>query len=132
MAAVDRMRADRVGPPLLPVQSRTQAPIRKEGIRTPFAELLKKACSDAGVNVEFSGHAAARAESRSIDLSQQQLSRIDTALEAVSAKGSKRALVMLDDLALIVGVEKRTVITLVDGNNLRDNVFTAIDAAVIA
>ncbi len=132
MAIIDRIRADRVGPPLLPAIGSQQAPIRKEEIRTPFAEHLKKACSDAGVNVEFSGHAAARAESRSIDLTPIQLSRIDTALEAVSAKGAKRALLMLDDLALIVGVEKRTVITMVDGNNLRDNVFTSIDAAVIA
>ncbi len=132
MTPIDRIRADRVGPPLLPVQSQTPAPVRESKGRTPFAEHLKRACLDAGVKVEFSGHAALRAESRSIDLNQQQLSRIDMALEAVSTKGAKRALVMLDDLALIVGVEKRTVITLVDGNNLRNNVFTAIDAAVIA
>ena len=132
MALIDRMRADRVGPPQLPILSNTPPAIRKDEVRTPFAEHLKKACSEAGVNVEFSGHAASRAESRSIDLTSQQLSRIDNALEAVTAKGSKRALVMLDDLALIVGVEKRTIITMVDGNNLRDNVFTSINAAVIA
>ena len=126
------MRADRVGPPQLPLTPVSTPQNRQVEQRTPFAEHLKKACDEAGVNVEFSGHAASRAESRSIDLTQSQLSRIDTALEAVSAKGAKRALVMLDDMALIVGVEKRTVITMVDGNNLRDNVFTSIDAAVIA
>lgn len=129
---IDRIRADRVGPPQLPVSGATQTATPKNEAVTPFAEHLKKACVEAGVNVEFSGHAVARAESRSIDLNQEQLSRIDNALEAVSAKGGKRALVMLDDLALIVGVEKRTVITMVDGNGLRDNVFTSIDAAVIA
>lgn len=126
------MRADRIGPPQIPVHARHTPEASTPNARATFAEHLKKACDEAGVNVEFSGHAAARAESRSIHLSPQQLSRIDTALEAVSGKGSKRALVMLDDLALIVGVDKRTVITMIDGNGLKDNVFTAIDAAVIA
>lgn len=131
MVPLDRIRAERVGAPPLPPQSQPPAPKKPEG-RSPFAEHLRKACADAGATLEFSSHAALRAESRAIDLDVGQLGRIDRALEAVAAKGGKRALVMLDDLALIVGVGQRRVITLVDGNALRDNVFTAIDAAVIA
>ena len=37
-----------------------------------------------------------------------------------------------DDLALVVSVSNRTVITAVDGDHLQDNVFTNIDSAVIA
>ena len=131
MAPLDRIRADRIGPPLLPpnqAQQQVQAP---EG-KTSFADHLRKATEDLGSQVQFSGHAMQRAERRGIDLSAEQLGRIDKALDSVAAKGGRKALVMLDDLALIVGVDRRTVITMVDGEGLRDNVFTAIDAAVIA
>jgi flagellar operon protein len=37
----------------------------------------------------------------------------------------------MDQLALVVSIKNRTVITAVDGNNLKDNVFTNIDSAVI-
>jgi len=35
-------------------------------------------------------------------------------------------------LALIVSIKNRTVITAVDGQSLKENVFTNIDSAVIA
>ena len=131
MSTVDRIRADRIGPPLLPVnpqpQVQTEAPTQ-----TSFADHLKRATEELGSQVQFSGHALQRAESRGIDLTNEQLGRIDKALDSVAAKGGRKALVMLDDMALIVGVDRRTVITMVDGNGLRDNVFTSIDAAVIA
>ncbi len=38
---------------------------------------------------------------------------------------------MLDDVALVVSVANRTVITAIDGENLKENVFTQIDSAVI-
>ena len=127
---IDRIRADRIGPPQLPI-SQTPPKTEKPG-QTSFAEHLKQACAEVGCQVQFSGHAQERVESRSIALSGDQLTRIDKALEAVAQKGGRKALVMLDDLALIVGVDKRTVITLVDNQGLRENVFTSIDAAVIA
>ena len=82
--------------------------------------------------MHFSGHAQQRVVSREIDLKPEQLTRIDRAVDSAAEKGAKRALVMLDDLALIVGVEARTVVTVVDAPALRENVFTSIDAAVIA
>jgi flagellar operon protein len=38
---------------------------------------------------------------------------------------------MIDDVALVVSVRNRTVITAVDQQSLKENVFTNIDSAVI-
>ena len=52
-------------------------------------------------------------------------------LRKAAAKGAKESLVMVDNVALVVSVKNRTVITAVDQANLKDNVFTNIDSAVI-
>jgi flagellar operon protein len=38
----------------------------------------------------------------------------------------------MDDLAMVVSVRNRTVVTVVDKEHLKQNVFTNIDSAVIA
>ena len=38
---------------------------------------------------------------------------------------------MVDDVALVVSIKNRTVITAVDKDHLKENVFTNIDSAVI-
>ena len=48
-----------------------------------------------------------------------------------AAKGARSSLLVMKDVALIVSVTNRTVITAVDGSSLKDNVFTNIDSAVI-
>jgi len=132
MSAIDRICADRVGPPQIPqFQQQPQQASPVEGQKS-FAECLKQAVVELGGQVQFSEHALQRAESRGIGLTHEQLSRIDHALDSIASKGGRKALVMLDDLALIVGVDQRKVITMVDSDGLKDNVFTAIDAAVIA
>lgn len=126
---VNRLRADRVGPPVLQPKPTAQA---DKSTHTSFSEHLKKACKEVGCEVQFSGHAESRVQSRSINFDQTQLTRLDKAVQSASVKGAKKALVMLDDMALIVGIDKRTVITVVDNQTIRDNVFTSIDSAVIA
>ena len=127
---IDRLQAGRVGPPPLPA---SKPPVETwQPDKPTFSDHLKRACDEIGCRTQFSGHAQARAASRSIDLSPDQLQRIDRAVDNAAERGARKALVMLDDLALIVGVDNRTVITMVDQPALRDNVFTAIDAAVIA
>lgn len=37
----------------------------------------------------------------------------------------------MKDMALIVNIPNRTVVTAMDGNAMKDNVFTQIDSAVI-
>lgn len=128
--AVERFRADRIGPPPLPEEQKRK-PVDEQG-KVSFAEHLSRECDELGLRTKFSIHAQSRIVSRDIDLKPEQLLRIDKAVDSVTEKGASRALVMLDDIALIVGVKSRTVITLVDSAALKDNVFTSIDAAVLA
>lgn len=79
----------------------------------------------------FSKHASQRLHSRGIELSNQQVNQISDALDKAAARGSRETLVLMDDLALVVSVENRTVITAFDRDQLKDGVVTSIDSAVI-
>lgn len=81
--------------------------------------------------LKLSAHAATRLQSRNINLDSSEWERVMKGVDRAAAKGSKESLVMLDDVALVVSVKNRTVITAVDKENLKDNVFTNIDSAVI-
>jgi len=81
--------------------------------------------------LKVSGHAQTRLQSRNIALSQDDWNRVMSGVDKAAAKGSKESLVMVDNVALVVSVKNRTVITAVDQDHLKDNVFTNIDSAVI-
>ena len=81
--------------------------------------------------LKFSNHAAKRLEQRGITLGNRQLDQISSAVDKAAAKGSKESLILMKDMALIVSVANRTVVTAIDGNAMKDNVFTQIDSAVI-
>lgn len=79
--------------------------------------------------LKFSKHANERLSSRNIDLSGEQIKRLENGASKAREKGIKESLVMVDDLAFIVNVKNNTVITAV--NDTEDIVFTNIDGAVI-
>jgi flagellar operon protein len=95
----------------------------------PFGDILAKEI--AHKDLKFSAHAQARIRSRSIQMTGERMDRLQGAVELAEQKGAKDALVLLDDLALVVSIKNRTVITAVDGEALKENVFTNIDSAVI-
>ena len=73
----------------------------------------------------------ARLQSRNIEFGPAQLERVANGIDRAAAKGARESLVLMDDVALVVSVKNRTVITAVDKSQLKDNVFTNIDSAVI-
>jgi flagellar operon protein len=95
-----------------------------------FDQLLRNKIDQGGV--KFSKHAVDRMNSRGIEFSQGQIERLEQAVSQVDAKGGKESLVMIDDTALVVSVKNETVVTVVDKQQLKNNVFTNIDSAVIA
>lgn len=82
--------------------------------------------------IRISAHAQARLSSRGIDLDAARMAKLTEAVNRAASKGAKESLVLMEDLAVIVSVKNRTVITAVDGASLKENVFTNIDSAVIA
>lgn len=83
-------------------------------------------------NVKFSKHAALRLDDRNIELSSEQLVRLNEGTKKANAKGINESLVLVDELAFIVNIKNNTVITAMDQNEAKENVFTNIDGAVIA
>lgn len=81
--------------------------------------------------LKISNHAAKRLQQRGIELKGDQLAQIQSAVDKAAAKGSKESLILMKDMALIVNIPNRTVVTAMDGNAMKDNVFTQIDSAVI-
>jgi len=93
-----------------------------------FESILRKKTSEGG-DLKISKHANERLAQRNIDLSDDQWGRLKSGVKKAELKGIKESLIMVDDFAFIVNVNKNTVITAVDENE--DKVFTNIDGAVI-
>ena len=87
---------------------------------------------DNAFGIQFSKHAAKRIEQRGLDLGDDRMARLDKAMGQAQAKGSKDSLILLDDLALVVSVQNRTVVTAMDEESSKEHVFTNIDSVVIA
>ncbi|MNI11691.1 hypothetical protein D3C73_648460 [compost metagenome] len=81
--------------------------------------------------VRFSHHAEVRLQQRGIQFQPEQLAKIESAIVKAEAKGAKDALMLLNGTALIVNIPNRTVVTALDGNSMKDNLFTQIDSAII-
>lgn len=95
-----------------------------------FAERLKNSLGNK--EVEFSNHAIRRLESRKIDVSENdRIERLNKGVELAAEKGSEESLILVDSTAFIVSVKNNTVITTVSADDLKGNVFTNIDSAVI-
>lgn len=98
---------------------------------TSFTEVLKSKQAEADTELKFSKHAASRLADRQIDLTQEQMKRLEDGTKKASEKGIQESLVLIDQLAFIVSVKNNTVITAMDQKETSDNIFTNIDGAVI-
>lgn len=81
--------------------------------------------------VKFSNHAVERMRTRGISYSPEDIAKLNEAVSRAAAKGSKDSLVLMKDSALIVSVKNNTVVTVMDKNALKENVFTNIDSTVV-
>jgi flagellar operon protein len=79
--------------------------------------------------VQFSKHAALRLNDRNINLTGEQINRVADGIGRADQKGIRDSLVLVDDVALVVNVKSRTVITAI--SQMQENIFTNIDGAVV-
>jgi len=100
-------------------------------ISTPAGKSFDEVLRGELDRLKFSQHAQTRLESRNIQLSGDDVKQLADAVDRASQKGSQDSLVIMKNVAYIVNVKNRTVVTAVDGDNLNENVFTNIDSAVL-
>jgi len=117
--------------PFVPVRGadglRERPPVELPAERS-FEKVLQKELKE----LKFSRHAQERLDSRNIRLNEADISTLQKAVARAEEKGARDSLVLLRDLAFIVNVRNNTVVTAIDGERLKENVFTNIDSAVIA
>lgn len=114
--------------PILPIGNpAVSRPQQDEKSASSFADVL----ASQERKVKFSKHANERLRDRRIDLSEQELAKLDDTVERMAAKGARESLIYMNDLAFVVSVKNRTVITAMDGTSVKDNIFTNIDSAAI-
>ncbi|SMB82425.1 flagellar operon protein [Desulfonispora thiosulfatigenes DSM 11270] len=113
----------------VPVKKITEPHKINKDTTVNFKDLLNKEIVDK--RLSFSSHCIKRLEQNNINLSNIQIDKLTKAIDKAESKGAKESLMLLDDLALVVSIKNRTVITAVDSERMKDNVFTNIDSAVI-
>ena len=98
-----------------------------------FQDILSKKidAKDGDISIQFSKHASMRLNDRNLSLSGEQLKRIENGVEQAESKGIKDSLILIDDIALVVNVKNKVVVTALNSGKDGKNVFTNIDGAVI-
>jgi len=97
------------------------------GKKEAFAELYRKELK----RLTFSTHAVKRLEERNIALNDEELDKLSSAARKAAIKGGRDVLILYGGLAFITSTRNHTVVTALDGELLKEHVFTNIDSAVI-
>ncbi len=101
--------------------------------RTPQSgENFAAALENAEKGVTFSNHAQKRMQVRDIALNDTGITRLNRAVEKAEKRGCRESLILMDDLAFIVNVKDRMIVTALDVEQKGEGVFTQIDSVVLA
>jgi flagellar operon protein len=103
--------------------------VKKREAQESFAGILEKTRSQQGLT--FSSHALRRLQARRIELGPEELGKLEQAVEKAAAKGCRSSLLLYRDMAFIAGVANRTIITALDGESIKEHIFTNIDSTVV-
>lgn len=93
----------------------------------PFEQMLQ----EQQLQLKFSQHAAQRIQQRGISIKPETMTKLASAVDQAASKGAVDSLIVMPDVALIVNVPNRTVVTAMEHSQLANTVFTQIDSAVI-
>jgi flagellar operon protein len=116
-------------------RSQPNSPSKPQG-DGQFAELFGKelaqlSSKETTQGIAFSKHAITRAEQRGIEIDDTLLSQLSDSVEKAQAKGAKNILAFDATRAFIVNVPHGRVITALSQEEMKENIFTNIDGAVI-
>lgn len=81
--------------------------------------------------IRFSNHAKERLDLRGIELDTNIINQLNQAVDKAAQKGSKDSLILVDNLAFVVNIPNKVVVTTVDDKSIKEHIFTNIDSAII-
>jgi len=99
---------------------------QKSGIT--FKDLLDKKKDE---KLKFSTHAQKRITTRNLKVDENEIANLEKGVGKLRKKGGKDSVVLLNEKAYVVSVQNNTVVTIIDNENLNENVFTNIDSMII-
>lgn len=102
--------------------------INKTDKTNSFKDLLNNV-ANKNQNFTISKHAALRLNN--IDFTEEDMKNIEKGFEIAESKNSKNTVMLYKDVALIASVENKTLITAVEKERSKDNIFTNIDSVII-
>ena len=95
-----------------------------------FADMLRDRLNQEG-SVRFSRHAAERIAQRGADISEGLLENLNKAVETARDKGARDTVIISRDDVFIVNIPHNVVVTMVPYQEMKENIFTNIDSAVL-
>ena len=104
-----------------------QAQTQRNGVQ--FSELLQREADRTSVH--FSKHAAQRVQERGIQMTDSLLGDLNQAVQKARDKGARDVVVIGQSGAFIVNIPNNVVVTTMSGTEMKDNIFTNIDSAVL-
>jgi flagellar operon protein len=105
--------------------------LNQDNTNQNFDKILNDKIKSTSEDIRFSKHAELRLKSRNIELSDMQKQKLNQAVDKAKSKGVKDSLVLMDNIAFVISIKNKMVVTAMNGNEMKDNVFTNIDGAVI-
>ncbi len=99
-----------------------------------FSEMFRQEMERATENqkgIAFSKHAMIRAEERGIEVTPDLMNQLADSVEKAQSKGVTNIVAFDANQAFIINVPNGRVITTMSQSEMKDNIFTNIDGAVI-
>lgn len=106
------------------------SPVKKQPKQQQADNDFKRMLDDAE-GIKVSKHARARMDERHISMDDELWETINQKVRDARKKGVTDSLVLTEDAALLISSENNTVITAMERDEARDNIFTNINGAII-
>jgi len=96
-----------------------------------FKAVLDEQLKNESKQLQLSKHAKDRIAERGIDVNQNLMSSLNDAADVARSKGAKDIVMIGKDAAFIVNIPNGVIVTAVSSDELKNNIFTNIDSAVL-